>query len=361
MTGKLEEVDQAALEGRLRKFYGAYYSELRQRMSQYPAASGIFPYYLVGYRQIVAILTKDGLVVTHWPAEQDAFEFHVSPTQKVRDITEDHAVVAPSGARAVTVTYPPDQDMDGAFHVMAMELEENGVVYRSKWMRLDAAAMHALDETLHNEEKAREDATKDVLFSVNAFVMGLACVPTDAQRGRVITEFGAAINGFEDLLASDPEEWRAQMFLGLPRNKILLDPSVKAVTPEVKLGSEHRIDFVLELPQQRHVLVEIERPRDRLYTKDGDPADRHKHGQQQIMDWIEWLDENRDYARKNIPALRTVKEPEYRLIIGLRRNTSEKHQKALTRKNVELHRIETMTFDDLLDRAKQHLTNLRSM
>lgn len=218
-----------------------------------------------------------------------------------------------------------------------------------------------MDENLHNEEKAREEATNDVLLSVNAFVMGLNRVPLDERQDRVLTEFEYAVRDFEELLADDPEEWKVQMFLGLSRNKILLDPHVEAVTPEVKLGSEHRVDFVLELPQQRHALVEIERPRDRLYTKDGDPADRHKHGQQQIMDWIEWLDENREYARKNIPALRTVKEPEYRLIVGLRKNTSEEHQRKLTRKNVEHHRIETMTFDDLLDRAKVHLANLRSM
>lgn len=361
MADKLGDIDRAALEQRLRRFYAAYYSELRERMSQYPAASDIFPYHLKGARQIVAVLTKDGLVTTHWPAEHDSFEFTVSTEQKVRDITEDRAVVAPSGARGMTISYPPDQEMDGAVTAMAMELEEDGVIYRADWMRLDAAATHTLDETLHSEEKAREDAARDVQFSVNAFVMGLARLPQDAQQGRVVGELEAAINGLEDLLDSDPEEWRVQMYLGIPRNKVLLDPTAVAVTPEVKLGSEHRVDFVLELPQQRHALVEIERPRDPLYTKDGDPADRHKHGQQQIMDWIEWLDENREYARKNIPALRTVKEPEYRLIVGLRSNTSEKHQRALTRKNAELRRIETLTFDDLLDRAKQHLANLRSM
>ncbi len=191
--------------------------------------------------------------------------------------------------------------------------------------------------------------------------MGLAHLPPDQQEDRVLAELGAAINDFERLLAVDPEEDRSQIFLGISRNMILLDPSAKAVTPEVRLGSEYRVDFVLELPQQRHVLVEIERPRDRLYTDEGDPAHRHKHGQQQVMDWIEWLDENKDYARKNIPALSTVKEPEYRLVVGLRSNTSEKHQRALTRKNVELHRIETITFDDMLDRAKQYLDNLRSL
>jgi len=359
LARRLPEAEIAALEQRLRRFYVAYYSEIRQRMSGYPAASDIFPYYLVGHRRIVATLTKDGLVVTHWPAEQDSFEFHVSPTQKVRDITESLAVVAPSGMRGLTVTYPPDQEMDGAVQAMAMELEENGVIYRPEWIRLDASATHALDEKLHDEEKAREDATRDVLLSVNAFVMDLTRMPLDQQQSRVLTEFEAAVDQYEELIASDPEEWRVQMFLGLRRNRLLLDPTVRAVTPEVKLGDEYRVDFVLELPQERHVLVEIERPRDRLYTKDGDPADRHKHGQQQIMDWIEWLDENKDYARKNIPSLRTVKEPEYWLIVGLRRNTSEQHQRALTRKNAEMHRIKTMTFDDLLDQARQHLDNLR--
>ena len=365
MVSKPEGVDQAALEERLRKFYGAYYSELRQRMSEYPVASDIFPYYLTGSRRIVATLTKDGLVIVHYPADHDTFEFAVTTEQRVTDLTEElSTIVYPNGYRAVSLPRDPEdpeKDFDGAFQMMRYEAEYNGQIIRPDYVRLDAAAMDTLDDTLHNEEKAREDASKDVLLSANAFVMGLTQMSPDEQQGRVIAEFGAAIDEYERLLANDPEEWRLQIFLGLPRNKILLDPHAKAVTPEVKLGSEHRIDFVLELPHQRHVLVEIERPKDRLYTKDGDLADRHKHGQQQIMDWIEWLDENRDYARKNIPALRTVKEPEYRLIVGHRRNTSEKHQKALTRKNVELHRIETMTFDDLLDRAKQHLANLRSM
>lgn len=310
-------------------------------------------------------MMKDGLVIVHYPSERDSFNFGVDPERRVTDLTEEiTTIVYPNGYRAIHLPRDPEdpeKDFDGAVTMMASEAEYNGHIFRPDYVRLDTAATHTLDEELHNEKRARDDATRDVLFAANAFVMGLARVPVDEQKGKVLAELEAAINGLEELFASDPEEWRLQMYLGLPRNKVLLDPFAEAVTPEVKLGAEHRVDFVLALPGDRHALVEIERPRDALYTKDGDPADRYKHGQQQIMDWIEWLDENRDYARKNIPALRTVKEPEYRLIVGLRRNTSEKHQRALTRKNVELHRIETITFDDLLNRAKQHLANLRSL
>lgn len=364
MVGEFGEADQAALEQQLRRFCETYYAELRQRMAQYTAAPEIFPYYLTGFRQIVATLTKDGVVVVHWLAERDSFDFRVSPDQRVTDITEDLAIVFPNGY--TSVYFPrdrndPEKDFDGAMTVTAPEAYYYGQVIRPGWVRLDVAGAHNLDGDLYSKERARDEATKDVLLAANAFLMGLAQVPPDKQQDRVLAELGAAINEFERLLTTDPDEPKLQMFLCLPRNKILLDPSAKAVTPEVWLGNQHRVDFVLELPQQRHVLVEIERPRDRLYTKEGDPADRHKHGQQQIMDWIEWLDENRDYARKNIPALRTVKEPEYRLVVGLRSNTSDKHQRALTRKNVELHRIETMTFDDMLDRAKQYLENLRQL
>jgi hypothetical protein len=167
---------------------------------------------------------------------------------------------------------------------MAPEPHYNGHVIRPGWVRLDVAGAHNLDGELYSEERARDEAVKDILLAANAFLMGLEKRPPDTREDRVLAGIEAAINEFERLLASDPDEPKLQMFLGLPRNKILLDPIAKAVTPEVRLGSEHKVDFVLELPQQRHVLVEIERPRDRLYTKDGDPAGRHKHGQQQIMD-----------------------------------------------------------------------------
>ncbi len=66
-------------------------------MSRYPAASEIFPYYLKGSRRIVAILTKDGLVTVHYPAERDSFEFRVSSEQSVTDLTEELAVQYPNG------------------------------------------------------------------------------------------------------------------------------------------------------------------------------------------------------------------------------------------------------------------------
>ena len=253
MVDKFGEVDPTALEQQLRRFCETYYAELRQRMAQYPAASEVFPYYLTGFRRIVAILTKDGVVIIHWLAEHDSWEFQVSSNQRVTDITEDLATVFPNGYRAVVLPRDhadPEKDFDGVVTVMAPEPHYNGRVIRPGWLRLDAAGAQNLDRDLYSEERARDEATKDVLLAANAFLMGLAQLPPDRQEDRVLAELEAAINEFEQLLATDPEEPKLQIFLGLSRNKILLDPSARTVTPEVKLGSEHRVDFVLELPQK---------------------------------------------------------------------------------------------------------------
>lgn len=354
------QLDRTDLEAAMRTYYQTYYAELRRRMSQYPLESDIFPDYLVGARQIVAVLGEDGVMVTHWPAERDSFEFRVSEEEQVREMVKQRAIVAPNGMRAEFIDYEPGTDF-GAFQFKTAEAEFNGRIIRPDWIRLDCASALNLNRSLYNESKAEREATKDVLLSASAYVMGLDKPDSTQEESKLLAELGFTVEEFKRMLASNPAEGIMQKYLGIKRNRILLHTAAKSITPEVSLGSEYRADFVIGLPNRRYILVEIERPQDELYTKAGDPAYRHKHGQQQIEDWIEWLDENKDYARKNIPALKQVKEPEYWLVIGRRGNMSEKHRKALARKNAEAHRIRTLTFDDLLEDAQQHLNNLRGL
>jgi hypothetical protein len=333
-------------------------------MSHYPAASKIFPYYLAGFRRITAILTRDGLVVTHWPAERDSFDFRVSPDQKVRDITKDRAIVYPSGYRAEFFPDDPGKDFDGAFEFTAPEAMHNGEIIRPDWVRLDVAATHTLEEELHSEKKAREDATKDVLISTNAYLMGLAEVPPDQKQDRVIAELEAATEEFSKLLDNNPEDERSilQPYLSIPRNKILLEPSAVTITPEVEIGlgsRKHRMDFVIELPGRRYVLVEIEKPGLKVFTKEDQVTAEVTHAQQQVEDWINWIRDHQSVAREEI--LPGVREPQGWVIIGRRSSMTESQQRALDGRNARLQDITIMTYDDLLDKARQHLENLRQL
>lgn len=105
-------------------------------MSGYPAASDIFPYYLVGHRRIVATLTKDGLVAAHYPADSDSFEFSVDVERRVTDLTEELTTVTlPNGFSMVSFPRDlenPEKNFDGAFTTMANEAEYNGQIIRPK-------------------------------------------------------------------------------------------------------------------------------------------------------------------------------------------------------------------------------------
>jgi hypothetical protein len=352
-----------ALEQRLRRFYEVYYSELRRRMSRYPLASEIFPYYLKGFRRIVATLTKDGLVAVHYPAEHDSFELRVVPERRVTDITtDDLAIEYPTGHKAVLFGRDPEnpeKDFDGAFQSTGIELTYNGQIIRPDYVRLDAAATHTLDdEDLYSEGKALEDAQKDAVLAADAYLMGLEKVPPNQQEGRVIAELEAAIDEFEQVVARDPHESVIQQYLTIKRNQILLDPSALSITPKVYLRNDHEIDFVVQEAEGQYVLVEIERSGLPVLTKKGRPRAELTHAQQQVKDWFEWIAENREYARSKMPG---ISEPKGWVIMGRRSSIRPEHKHVLARESAESQRITTQTYDDLLDRAKQHLDNLRKL
>jgi hypothetical protein len=361
LARKLGEAETTALEQRLRRFYETYYSELRQRMARYPAASEIFPYHLKGFRRIVATLTKDGLVATHWHADQDTFKFEVSPAHRITDVTEERAIVYPNNYRAVPFPRDqdnPERDFDGAITLKAFEARYNDRIIRPDWVRLEVAATHTLDEELHGEERARAEAAQDVQVAADAFLMGLEKRPPDEQKDRVIAELEAAINEFEQVVDRDPHEKIIQEYLTIKRNQILLDPSALSITPHVYLRNDHEIDFAVQEAKGQYILVEIERSGLPVLTKKGRPRAELTHAQQQVKDWFEWIGENLEYARSKMPG---IKEPNGRVIMGRRSGIPPEHRHVLARESAESRRITTQTYDDLIDRAKQHLNNLRGL
>lgn len=352
-----ENVRVRALEDQLRASYEAYYSKLHERMSRYPAAPDIFPETLLGPRHLVAELATDGVVVTHWPAQEQAFEFHVSSNRLVTDITGQYRLWVPSGISAKVLQYEPGIDF-GAHQMWRPELLQAGEIMRTEWTRIDIASLDALD-AIPTEAQAGEWAEQDVQVAADAYLMGLApSLPGQEQQGRVIAELDSAIGAFEQMLARGPDEKYVQAFLGTRRNKILLDPSALSIRSQVKLGSEYVPDFVIEVAREQYILVEIERPALPVLTGKGRPRVELVHAQQQVKDWFGWIGDHTEYARSILPG---ISEPEGWVVMGRRASISSEHEGVMVRENAESRRITTKTYDDLLDRAKQHLANLRSM
>ncbi len=174
-------MDRDELERDLRGYYEAYYAKVDSRMSRYPAIHKIFPDRMIGSRHVVAVLAADGVEVTHWPAQQQSFEFRPTTNRTVRDITSrERYVRAPSDIWADLFDYEPGTDF-GAFEFWGFTATENGVVVESEWARLDVASLDNLD-SFRNEARARENAERDVQISADAYLMGLDPAPPDQAQ-----------------------------------------------------------------------------------------------------------------------------------------------------------------------------------
>jgi len=51
------------------------------------------------------------------------------------------------------------------------------------------------------------------------------------------------------------------------------------------------------LHDSSYLLVEIEKPNDRLSTKKGNPTSELSHAQQQIIDYLKWANEEKEFLR----------------------------------------------------------------
>lgn len=330
----LETVDRDELERDLQRYYETYYAELGARMSRYPAMQKIFPDRMIGSRRVVAVLATDGIEVTHWPAQQQSFEFQPSTNHMVRDITSrERYVRAPSGMWADLFDYEPGIDF-GAFEFWGFSAIENGTVIESEWTRLDVASLDNL-ESFRDEAQARANTKRDVQISADAYLMGLdpaPILPDQAQQNRLIAEIEAAINEFEKVLEVHAnEETMIQLYLNAKRNRILLEPSMMpTLRREVWIG-HNKADFVVELPPgERYILVEIERPIHRLFTGKDRVTAEVTHAQQQVEDWMNRISEHPHEARETLPDIR---EPQGWVVIGRRSSMTENQQRVLERRN----------------------------
>ncbi len=109
---------------------------------------------------------------------------------------------------------------------------------------------------------------------------------------------------FAERLDSATKEQELQAFLEKHPNLLIQHLGGghgRWVIPKKRLGSEHVTDFIIG---ERHSYgfewqaVELESPRAKLFTKNGDISRTLNHAIRQITDWRTWLKRNQDYASR---------------------------------------------------------------
>src|ERR1044071_3901081 len=89
----------------------------------------------------------------------------------------------------------------------------------------------------------------------------------------------------------------------LTNNPILFGTEYVRVISKHRLGAEFEMDYALERRSGIVDLVEIESSTRPVFTKKGDPTKYLVHAEQQVLDWLGWIEQNHAYARKRLSGL----------------------------------------------------------
>src|SRR5262249_26043706 len=123
------------------------------------------------------------------------------------------------------------------------------------------------------------------------------------------------------------------------------------------LGTEFRIDFLVQRPDGSYVLVEIENPQATLFTRGGDFSVSINHALRQVEDWQEWIEANLPTVERDFPGIRA---PEAWVIIGRDRALADTEKRRLVRRNINMRgRVVIRTYDDVLRDARAYIRSIR--
>lgn len=143
----------------------------------------------------------------------------------------------------------------------------------------------------------------------------------------------------------------------LTENPILFGTDYVKLVSKPKLGSEFEMDYALQKYSGEYDLVEIESSNLPIYTKGGNPSQYLVHAEQQVIDWLHWIEWNSPYARENLPELSS---PVGYIIIGRNRDLKDEDRQKLRRRNsIYKGQIVVLTYDDLIVKAKNLLNQLQ--
>jgi hypothetical protein len=170
-----------------------------------------------------------------------------------------------------------------------------------------------------------------------------------AQAMLALERIDRAIQQLESLLGESNRNENALQRC-LTGNPIFFGPSYRRILPKHPLGAEYVTDYALEKVDGGVDVIEIESSTLKLYTQGGNPTAELVHAEQQVMDWLAWLDENAPYARAKLPGVRRACGY---VVIGVRSSLTDKDRERLIWRNkVHDGKLEVLTYDDLLDRCR---------
>lgn len=179
------------------------------------------------------------------------------------------------------------------------------------------------------------------------------------EENPLVTSLNRTLEEFRGLIANPDVHEKRDIHPFIEENPFLLFPNPDATFSEVPIGmgTEHRIDFMVRRPDATYLLVELENPRHKITTQEGDLTAAVNHALCQVEDWQEWMESNPQLVRDHYPELTS---PEGLVVIG--RDGDEQQARRLRRRNVNMRgRVEILTYDDLVRSAESYIRSIEKL
>ena len=150
-------------------------------------------------------------------------------------------------------------------------------------------------------------------------------------------------NEAEDLVRQDLLEKVYQDFF--EQHPALLDPLASSVVPRQNLADLWKTDFVVKRFDDQYLFVELEKPRDSLFSNYPQPSCAFSHALGQVMSWFAWIDDNTEYAQKH--GFPNIHRPRGLIVIGRDYALNDEQRRMLRMMNELMdHRIQIWTYDN---------------
>lgn len=161
------------------------------------------------------------------------------------------------------------------------------------------------------------------------------------------------IDGFERLIENDLLEQPYQEYLA--EHPVLIDPLAAQVIDRQRLGLELTTDFVIRRLDNDYILIEIEKPRDAIFTTKNDFTAEFNHAFGQVLDFQAWVNKHPDYARHHMPGISC---PRGLLVIGRKNKLTAEQSDKLRQYCLNSQSVSVLTYDDLVERARTLYANI---
>ncbi|WP_375102235.1 Shedu anti-phage system protein SduA domain-containing protein (plasmid) [Paenibacillus sp. RS8] len=191
-------------------------------------------------------------------------------------------------------------------------------------------------------------------------------------RDEVIHRLERAIINFETLLIKNSDEIESVFHNFLHKNPILLDPvgfvhnkpSFKYPVGKTSRTGKGELepDFIVSYSTQHYRLIEIERPNKNFSTGQGQQRATVTQAAYQLTEWKHFLDHHASEVEATFPGISDKANRSFSLIIGRTHDLGPYANFDDLRTSLkEANNCDVLSYDDLLQRAKDYYENLKAI